>query len=229
LLVLVTDPLAEIKLLIESRPDADQRELLSWLRTKHPIHKLETEFGAPAEVILEAIARASDLSRRGVLGLIAEASFKVNIVDELEGWADLPFSGDAAYDFLLKDDAREARVQVKRQRLSRSQPMRYAGGSQKFVAETQRSRRGIDPRTGEDTRPYRFGEFDILAVCTQPVTGDWATFRFTLARWLIPREDRPEWIKVLQPVSIDSDDEWCGSFSTAIRWLDSSIQKTITP
>ena len=65
-------------------PD-EQLRVLAWLRARHPIHTLEATFGTTAEVILEAIARASDLSQRGVLGLIAEASFKVNVIDRLVG------------------------------------------------------------------------------------------------------------------------------------------------
>lgn len=80
---MVPNSLDEIKSLIDRRPPAEQRELLAWLRDRYPIHELEQNFGAPAEVILEAISRASDLSRRGVLGLIAEASFKVHVIDEL--------------------------------------------------------------------------------------------------------------------------------------------------
>ena len=57
------DPLQEIKSLIEARPEDDQRALLAWLRERHPIHELEADFGAPAEVILEAIARASATPR----------------------------------------------------------------------------------------------------------------------------------------------------------------------
>jgi len=224
---MVPDPLHEIKSLIDSRPAAEQRELLAWLRERHPIHELEADFGAPAEVILEAISRASDLSRRGVLGLIAEASFKVNVIDELEGWTDEEFLGDAPYDFLITRGERRVRIQVKRQRLVKSRPMRYSGSPNKYVAETQRSRRGVNPNTGEDTRPYRFGEFDILAVCMQPATGQWTDFRFTLDRWLMPRTERPDWIKVLQPVSLDVNTHWTDSLVNAIDWLGADEHKTI--
>ena len=40
-----------------------------------------------------------------------------------------------------------------------------------YVAETKRTRGGVDLVTGQKTRPYRFGDFDILAVCLQPSTG----------------------------------------------------------
>ena len=49
-----------------------------------------------------------------------------------------------------------------------------------YVVEVQKTRGGFDPQTNEDTRPYRFGEFDILAVITHPSTHDWNRFLFTL-------------------------------------------------
>lgn len=223
----MSDPLAEIKERILARPDADQRELLGWLRQKHPIHELEAEFGAPAEVILEAISRASDLSRRGVLGLIAEASFKVSILDRLEGWTDVDIVGDTSYDFLIRCAEREVRIQVKRQRLERGKPKHYPGCKAQYVAETQRSRTGKDRKTGEDTRPYRFGDFDVLAVCMQPVTGDWTNFRYTPAAWLVPRTDKPDRIKTLQPVSLEPNQDWTDSLATCLRWLDEDREHTI--
>lgn len=228
ILFAVTVPLDEIKHLVEQRPPDEQRDLLAWLRKKYPIHELESEFGATAEVILEAISRASDLSRRGVLGLIAEASFKVNFVDNLNGWHDLNFVGDESYDFLISNGDRNISIQVKRQRLAKQNPKLYPRSDGLYVAETQRSRKGVDPKTGEDTRPYRFGEFDILAVCMQPVTGSWESFRLTLGRWLLPRPERADWIKVLQPVSLEVNDDWTDRVETAIRWLDSGVEKTIS-
>lgn len=223
----MSDPLSEIKARILARPDADQRELLGWLRERHPIHELEAEFGAPAEVILEAISRASDLSRRGVLGLIAEASFKVEILDRFDGWEDTGVEGDLSYDFLIARAERKVRIQVKRQRLVKGQPMVYAGSGGLYVAETQRSRTGKHRTTGEDTRPYRFGEFDVLAVCMQPVTGDWTSFRYTPAPWLVPRNDRHDWIKTLQPVSLEPNTDWTDSLALCLEWLDQKTQRTI--
>ncbi|MAY75357.1 MAG: hypothetical protein CMJ31_11675 [Phycisphaerae bacterium] len=62
----------------------------------------------------------------------------------------------------------------------------------------------------------------------QPATGDWELVRFTLGFWLLPREDRANWIKVLQPVSFEPNDDWCDHLETAIEWLDNKVQKTIS-
>lgn len=195
----------------------EQREALAWLRARHPIHALEATFGTTADVILEAISRASDFSRRGVLGLIAEASFKVKVIDQLAGWQNHPPSTDEPFDFRIRSGAQVVRIQVKRQRLKAGNPMRYRGASDLYVAETQRSRKGVDAKTGEDTRPYRFGEFDILAVSMQPVTGDWGSFRFVPQAWLIPRPQNPNYLQVLQPVSLEPNDDWSDNLVTAIE------------
>ena len=198
-------------------PD-EQLRVLAWLRARHPIHTLEATFGTTAEVILEAIARASDLSQRGVLGLIAEASFQVNVIDRLVGWQIDPPVGDEPFDFRIRSGDQTVRIQVKRQRLVNGVPMRFGRGSTLYVAETQRSRKGKDKKTGEDTRPYRFGEFDILAVSMQPATGDWTIFRFTPQRWLIPRRENPKYLQVLQPVSLDPNDNWSADLLTCVDW-----------
>jgi hypothetical protein len=39
-----------------------------------------------------------------------------------------------------------------------------------YIVETQRTRRGSDKKTRDSTRPYRFGEFDLLAVAMYPST-----------------------------------------------------------
>jgi len=211
--------LEKAKAAIDACSAEEQRLLSAWLRDRYPIHSLEKSFGAAAEVILEAIGRASDLSRRGVLGLIAEASFQVNVIERLTDWENDHPSGDAPFDFRIRRGADVVRIQVKRQRLVRGQPMMYPGGSSKFVAETQRSRTGTVTATGESTRPYRFGEFDVLAVCMQPSTGDWSSFRYTPQRWLLPRDENQNYLRVLQPVSLEPDENWTDEIHTVLRWL----------
>ncbi|HMN97283.1 MAG TPA: hypothetical protein PKC43_12760 [Phycisphaerales bacterium] len=210
------DPLADAKSLLSGLSDDGQAEILAWFRARFPIHPLESRWGAPAEVILEAIARASDLSQRGVLGLIAEASFKVNVIDRLKGWTSIEIAGDAAFDFCISRGEEQFSIQVKRQRLERRVPKIYRRGSSLFVVETQRTRSGTDS-AGESTRPYRFGDFDILAVSMQPSTDDWASFRFAPQRWLLPRASSPKLLRVMQPVSLAPNEDWS---STLLECLD---------
>lgn len=64
--------------LLKSLRVAQRREIFQYLRKEFPIHPLEEKFNVSAEVILEAIERSSDLTQRGIRGLIAEASFEIN-------------------------------------------------------------------------------------------------------------------------------------------------------
>lgn len=223
----MSDSVKQIVDVLDRCSPEEQRQVLAWLRARHPVHTLEGTFGTTAEVILEAIARASDLSRRGVLGLIAEASFKVNVIDQLTGWQSDPPIGDEPFDFRIRSGASIVRIQVKRQRLVRGEPMLFRRTANLYVAETQRSRKGVDTKSGEDTRPYRYGEFDILAVSMQPVTKDWSTFRFTLQRWLVPRADNPRYLQVLQPVSLTPNDDWADNLTTCLGWHTEGTNRRI--
>jgi len=158
--------------------EEQRQEVFRILGAEFPIHPLESEWNASAEVILEAISRASDLVQRGVRGVIAEAAFEVNVVGSLGHWKIVPSRQERPYDFLVEDSVGQIRVQVKMQRQKAHRPMLAREGLQRlpadmFVVETQRTRGGRDPRTGQKTRPYRFGEFDILAVSLYPSTRRW--------------------------------------------------------
>ncbi len=185
-----------------------------------------------AEVILEAIDRASDLTLRGIRGVIAEAAFKLNVLSTLKRWQNEPFEGDFSYDFMLRDSAGRVRVQVKMQRLKDHRPMVAREGYRylppdMYVVETQRTRGGTDPQTGEDTRPYRFGEFDILAVSMHPSTNDWSAFMYTVCDWLLPRPENPKLILKFQPVAKVSNDVWTHDFETSVGWFRSGQKRKI--
>jgi hypothetical protein len=72
---------------------------------------------------------------------------------------------------------------------------------------------------GKSTRPYKFGEFDILAVNLQPSTGDWSKFMYTVASWLLERPREPALIAVMQPVAAIPNDVWTDDINTCISWL----------
>lgn len=182
---------------------------------------------APAETILEAIARASDLTIRGIEGIIAEATFVAEVVPSLEqrGWRGKPISGDQAYDALLSDSTASAdiRVQVKMQRRKERRPLRADQVERKcrwpaeyFVVETQKTRAGKDS-AGADTRPYRFGSFDVLAVSMGASQGRWNAFLYTVERWLLPSAD-PTRILKYQPVPPAPTRRWTDDFLTCVAW-----------
>lgn len=203
-----------------------RRALLRSLRNDFGmvLHPLEASWNTTAEAILEAIHAAPDLTQRGVRGILSEATFRTTVVpQQLTRWRSIPFEGDLAYDLLLDDGAGELRVQVKNQRRERGAPKvdpvlsRFVGYPV-HVVETQRTRNGQS--TGEDgerqaTRPYRFGEFDILAVCLQPSTGNWTDFIYIPGQLLLARPDLPGLLKVMQPIYASGTNGWTTNFDTA--------------
>lgn len=222
----------EIVRVLDSLPEQDQRAVLAHLRRRYPVHPLELQWGVPAEVILEAIARSPDLSQRGVRGLIAEAYLETHVLPGLQNWQDITQPGNHAFDFELRGPgAATARIQVKSQRKKNGRPMMANEGyrylsSEMFVVETQRTRGGRDS-SGADTRPYRFGDFDILAVNMEPSTGRWTDFRYTLERWLLPRDDDPGLILKFQPVARDVNSDWTDDLGICLDWFMGGEQKRI--
>jgi len=215
----------EVKRLIDLCDDGQCAEIFKHIRTRVAVHPLEAQLNCNAEIILESMSRASDLTLRGIRGIITEVAFKDRIVDNLIGWTDITPPGDLAFDFLLRDGtASDIKIQVKMQRKVTGNPLSTPDGT-KWIVETQRTRNGT--KNGAATRPYKFGEWDILAVSLQPSTGNWDNFIYTVGKWLIPRPDDKTLIKVLQPVSKVPNDDWTDDLQTCIDWHRSGRIKTI--
>lgn len=225
------DPLEEIKRLLPFCSNEGRREIFATLRKEYPIHGLEADWNVTAEVVLEAIDRSSELTQRMFRGVLAEAACKVEVIDKLAGWDDVTPDGNLAFDFKVQQADRNVTIQAKLQRKLKGAPWtadRAPGlvDPNQFVVEVQKTRAG-NKSNGGSTRPYRFGEFDILAVSMEPVGGDWCAFRFTLCRWLIPRAADASLIQVYQPVSLTPNDDWTDSLATCIEWHFNDVQKTI--
>ena len=208
--------LAEIKRRLQGISSDERRIVFALLREEFPIHDLEAEFGTTAEVILEAIGRSPDLTKRGVRGVVAEAVFAAEVLPTLRGWSSLPFTGDQPFDFALTDGA-VVRVQVKMQRREIGLPKRSPSGTM-YVVETQKTRGGTSA-TGEKTRPYRYGDFDILAVCMQPSTNSWSTFNYSVQRWLIPSPVNGAYLRTMQYIPLSPNADWTEDFAEAVRRL----------
>lgn len=208
-----------------------RRQIFLHLREEFPIHPLEAKLNTEAEIILEAIQRSGGLTLRMMRGVIAEAAFEIEVVERLNGWSNVTPPGDLPYDFLLEDAQGAVRVQVKLQRSLSHRPM-WAREAYRFlpvdmyVVETQRTRRGSD-RSGGSTRPYRFGEFDLLAVAMHPSTNEWNTFMYTVADWLLPGRTDPAELLKFQPVASAPGEDWTDDFRQAAQWFRSGIRKKI--
>lgn len=112
----------EVIKLLQACTEQERLEIFQYLRKTIPIHAIEAKLNTQAEVILEAIDRASDLTLRGIRGIIAEAAFLVEVLAKLKGWNDVTPPGDAPYDLLIEDKIGRVSIQVKMQRKERGQP-----------------------------------------------------------------------------------------------------------
>lgn len=211
------------ELLAQCSPE-DMATVFRELRAIHQIHEFESVIGAPAEMILEAVHRAPELTRRMLRGVIADAAFRTFVIASLEphGWHNVTPEGNFAYDYMLDDGAGPVTVQVKLQRSALGSPVakdgtRYGFVGEVFMTETQKTRTGTDGKD-KQTRPYRYGEFDILAVSMQPSTGKWDRYMYTLGRWLMQGRNADE-MATLQPVTKLSGDFWTDDFAAAARWF----------
>src|SRR5438445_12660672 len=93
----------EIKRLLAECTKEHRKEIFQFLRKEFPVHSLEAQLNADAEIILEAIGRASDLTQRGVRGIIAEAAFSTNVAQTCDGWKDIIPRDHTRYDFSGRD------------------------------------------------------------------------------------------------------------------------------
>ena len=217
----------DILRLVDELDAGQKQEVFDHLKASCINHPLEREWNAPAELILDAIAQSTDLTQRGVKGVIADRAFHRMIVPELKraGWTSEPIIGDLAYDADLTRDGVRVTVQVKMQRRVRGEPFqRSAGGTPHWVVEVQKTRSGQDAE-GASTRPYAFGNFDILAVNLYASTCDWSHFVYTVASWLVPRADQPNLIAVLQPVSQGPSVCWTRDFEEVVEWFRSGQKR----
>ncbi|WP_353068793.1 hypothetical protein RBB75_17280 [Tunturibacter empetritectus] len=238
----MTEQIEEIEKLIAECSTDEQKVLKQRLSTLVP-HPLEKEWGIDAETILTAIRRSSDLTKRGVRGIIAEAVFENSVSPSVEqyGWRPTVLVGDLSYDAQLKKGVTSARIQIKLQRLEKGMPKlyypRHYDEGSLYVVEVQKTRSGEKTTKqilqGSDTtletpdsitlqtRPYRFGDFDILAVNMHPSSGDWKNFRYTVASWLLPRLKDENLIEIFQPVAAVPNDVWTDDLATCLGWFES--------
>ncbi len=224
----MTKELNELKTLIAALSPEQQRDLFQPLLQNHLVHPLEAQWNISADFVLEAIARSQDITKRGVRGIIAELCFNNYIINPIseKGWIPQAIVGDKPYDSHLKNGDREIKIQVKNQRLKKGLPLtaaeqsarKFNGFGSWWIAECQKTRTGKDAE-GALTRPYRFGEFDILAVCLHPSTNDWTKFMFTPGAKLFPRPKEPDLIEIMQPVPPTKQGFWTDSLEECISWI----------
>lgn len=235
-----------VKALIERLTPEELACLAAYLRSKLPRHPLERKWDIDADVILDAIFRAKDITHRGVRGVVAEAVFEKEVLPGIaeKGWRTLDIGNlDMPYDFSIENESigRKITIQVKLQRTDKGEPKMkkqyhpsntYVVEVQKTRTGTKRGRKGPAAVVGEEeteikTRPYQFGEFDILAVNMQPSTKKWSHFLYTVGLWLLPKPKNPTEIETLQPVIASDTNVWTPDIEECINWFLSGEKKKV--
>lgn len=230
--------LADVKDFLAQASEQERMALLTALRSDYGmvLHPLETKWGTTAEVVMEAIDQSSDLTQRGIRGILAEATFRTGVVPQwAPRWQASPVANDEAYDVLVRDGIGEVRIQCKLQRRERGVPLLHKKQQGVYVVETQRTRNGtrleatagvVAEATSTATRPYRFGEFDVLAVCLQPSTGSWHDFIFCACRDLAPRPGSPHLLAVMQPIQMQGSEKWSRDFDAVVERMRNTLTAT---
>jgi hypothetical protein len=142
------------------------------------------------------------------------------VVRKLDGGRDVTPLGNHSYDVAVDDGHGVVRVQVKLQRQIKFQPWIRNGFG---VVEIQRTRGGT--KNGKATRPYSFGEFDMIAVCMEPSNKVWNSFMYCPEKWLLPRPEAPDLILINQPLPLAPDEVWTANFKLAVERLRSGQQR----
>ena len=160
-----SDPVEQIRQILGACTPEQRDQIVRLLRIEYRVHRIEREWNTSAEIVLEALARSSDLTQRMFKGILAEAAFKVEVIDKLTDWSDITPTGLHPFDFMVRKGKTQVTIQTKLQRKAAGIPFlfrvpgRRGASTAYYVVETQKSRRGTDRTSGANTRPYRFGEF----------------------------------------------------------------------
>ncbi len=238
------------KAFIAECTEAEQIALKKYLASRFP-HPLEIDWDVGADTILSAIRRSSDLTKRGVRGIIAEAVFETDVIPELEraGWEAQTIEGDLPFDVRLLRGKLEARIQIKLQRSEKGVPKMYYPkrypAQALYVVEVQKTRSGtkttrqtlpgsttgleVETETIEKTRPYSFRDFDVIAVNMHPSSRSWHDFRYTVASWLLPRADDSKLIGIIQPVASVANEVWTSNLLECLEWYQSGKKRSVLP
>jgi len=237
--------LDDVKRLLDTMDEQQRRKVFVYLRSLLPPHPVEERLMISAEGMLDALDRAGDFTVRMIRGVFAGAAFATDVLPTIsDRWRLVPRTGDPPYDFLLTDFPSNkvppegfahptVKLQVKMQRSKGKHPLhanevwtkRVKWPATHYVVELQKSRKG--ERKGESTRPYRFGEFDLVAVSLGPSRGRWSVFTYTVARWLLPDPANEKNILLYQPVAPEENDCWTSDFDRAVEWLRSEVERRI--
>jgi len=162
-------------------------------------HPLEELLNAPARDILDAI-NSGFRAQVDVRGKLAELYLcrRLEVLQEQGTISELQWSDkDGEPDFLLSYKGHHLTIQCKNVRSGKGRCRGGEPGS--FRVELQKTRGGIDPKTGEKTRLYRPDEFDIVAVCLFNQKRIWE-YVYSATRDLTRHRKQTDRLEVMHPI-----------------------------
>ena len=185
-------------------------------------HPLERKLNASARDILDAIG-SGFRAQVDVKGKLAELYLfraleelqKQGLISELQ-WSDT----DGEPDFSLWYKGHRLTVQCKNVRSGGQHCKGAEIGS--FRVELQKTRGGIDPRTGDKTRLYRPDEFDVVAVCLFNQKGVWQ-YVYAAAKDLARRRAQPDRLEVMHPISLPTAPPWHDDLLEVLETVRASV------
>lgn len=201
-------------LLILRRCDKTQLNILSKkLNIDSYYHPIEDIIKVKPDILLNALMRSSYITLNGIRGIIAESTFNDILDKSFKSFKSLPTGAENPYDFLLEDTLGQIRVQIKLQRKLDNLPWIRKNGH--AVVETYKTRSGKN-KDGESTRPYRYGEFDLLGVCMEPSHGRWDSFLYIPQKFLEPDKINFKYLNKYQSVPLTPKDNWNNNLKESI-------------
>lgn len=170
-------------------------------------HPLEKTLNAPAKDILDAIT-CGFRAQVDVKGKLAELYLcrRLDLLQKEGAISDLRWSDkDGEPDFFLCYKGRPLTIQCKNVRSGRGRCKGAEHGS--FRVELQKTRSGLDPKTGEKTRLYRPDEFDIVAVCLFNQKHAW-DYVYCATKDLARHRKQKDRLEVMHPISTPLAPPW---------------------
>lgn len=185
-------------------------------------HKLEKQFNAPAEDIMEAILHGfrAQVDVKGKLAELYLSRFLKQL--ELAGtiqnvtWHD----EDGKPDFEIMYNNKQYIIECKNVRSGKEG--KYAR-EDAYKVEVQKTRNSKD---GSNTRSYKVNHFQILAACLFNQIGKWE-FVFTISKYLKKKRDDNSFLEIFQPVPCKTCHPWTEDFKVVLR--DVAGEKVFEP
>ncbi len=179
-------------------------------------HPWEQVLGAPIDDVLEAIAHGFR-AQVDIKGKLAELYlYRILARYEQQGsianlrWNDK----DGEPDFEMTFQTASIRIECKNVRSNQQYKKGQFKGWSKV--EVQKTRRGIDPTTGANTRGYSGAEFDVLAACLYNRTKQW-DFLLSVTQNLQRRSDEANLLAVMQPVPLKATANWTNDLLAVLQ------------